>query len=137
GVLAYGVEADEDAEISSAITIVEGTGLFAEKHDGALVGRELLAELGAGIGDVITFLTTTSDGAINAIDVEVTGVMDTGSKELNKRFMKFNLPLMQEVLYSDAATNLVVLLDERRSTSETDSRVRAALGPVSGKVTLK
>lgn len=132
GVLIYGVEADKDAEISNAVKVVQGTGLFAGKPGGALVGRELLGELGAKLGDVITVLVTTSEGAINAVDVEVTGVMDTGAKELNKRFIKINLPLLQETLLSDSVTNLVVLLDEDKQTPQTDARVRAAAGTGGG-----
>jgi putative ABC transport system permease protein len=137
GVMAYGVEADKDADISRAVKIVQGTGLFAEKPSGVLVGRELLEELGAKVGDVITFLTTTSGGAINAVDMQVTGVMDTGAKELNKRFIKMNLPLMQEALVSDAVTNLVVLLDEHKITSQTDNRVRSTVKKISDNVTVK
>lgn len=137
GVLIYGVEADKDAEISNAVKVVQGTGLFAKKQGGALVGRELLGELGAKLGDVLTILVTTSEGAINAVDVEVTGVMDTGAKELNKRFIKINLPLMQETLLSTAVTNLVVLLDEDRTTPLTDARVRAAAASAGGGVEVK
>jgi putative ABC transport system permease protein len=137
GILAYGVEPEKDAEISTSINIVKGTGLFLEKPSGALVGRELLAELGAKLGDVLTFLTTTSEGAINAVDVQVTGVMDTGSKELNKRFIKINLPLMQEVLVSKNPTNLVVLLDDRKTTAGTDARIHAAVSTASNKVEVK
>ena len=137
GVLIYGVEADKDAEISNAVKVVQGTGLFARKQAGALVGRELLGELGAKLGDVLTILVTTSEGAINAVDVEVTGVMDTGAKELNKRFIKINLPLMQETLLSKAVTNLVVLLDEDRTTPQTDARVRAAAAGAGGGVEVK
>ena len=137
GVLAYGVEADKDADISRAVKVVRGTGLYAEKADGALVGRELMLELGAKLGDVVTILVTTSDGAINAVDVEVTGVMDTGAKELNKRFIKINLPLMQEALFSDSVTNLVILLDEDRQTAQTDARIREAVAKASAKVEVK
>ena len=137
GVLIYGVEADKDAEISNAVKVVQGTGLFAGKQGGALVGRELLGELGAKLGDVLTVLVTTSEGAINAVDVQVTGVMDTGAKELNKRFIKINLPLMQETLLSDAVTNLVVLLDEDRTTPQTDARVRAAVASAGGGAEVK
>jgi putative ABC transport system permease protein len=137
GILAYGVEPDKDAEISTSINVVQGAGLFLEKPSGALVGRELMAELGAKLGDVLTFLTTTSEGAINAVDVEVTGVMDTGAKELNKRFIKINLPLMREVLGSDNPTNLVVLLDERKTTADTDARIHTAVSTASDKVELK
>ena len=137
GVLAYGVEPDKDAEISTSVKVVQGSGLFLEKPSGALVGRELMGELGAKLGDVLTFLTTTSNGAINAVDVEVTGVMDTGAKELNKRFIKINLPLMQEALGSDRPTNLVVLLNERKITAATDARIRAAVSAISDKVEVK
>lgn len=137
GVLAYGVEADKDAEISRAVKIVQGTGLFAEKANSAVVGRELMAELGAKIGDVVTLLVTTSDGAINAADVEVAGVMDTGAKELNKRFIKINLPQMQEALFSDSVTNLVVLLDESRQTAQTDAKIRAAVAKEGDKLDTK
>ncbi len=124
GALAYGVNADEDAEISTSVAIVAGSGLFSDRQEGALVGKELLEELGAHLGDVLTLLTTTADGAINAIDVEVTGVMDTGAKALNKRFIKINLSLMQEALYSSSITNLVVLLDESKTNTTSDQRIR-------------
>jgi len=137
GVLAYGVESDKDGEISSSVQIVKGTGLFRERANGALVGRELMVELGAKLGDVLTFLTTTSNGAINAVDVEVTGVMDTGTKELNKRFIKINLSLMREALAAYSSTNLVVLLDERKITANTDARVHAAVAAASNKVEVK
>ena len=137
GVLAYGVEPDKDAEISASIRIVQGTGLFPEKPSGALVGRELVAELGAKLGDVLTFLTTTSNGAINAVDVRLTGVMDTGSKDLNRRFIKINLSLMREALASNSPTNLVVLLDESKTNAATDARVHAATATASHTVELK
>ena len=137
GVLAYGVEADKDAQISRAVKVVQGSGLFSETPNGALVGRELMEELGAKLGDVVTILVTTSEGAINAVDVEITGVMDTGAKELNKRFIKINLARMQEALCSQAVTNLVVLLDESRQTPETDSRVHAAVAKAGGKAEVK
>lgn len=127
GILAYGVDADADAQISEAVSIVEGSGLFSDKPEGVLIGRELLLELGAKVGDVLTFLTTTDGGAINAVDMQVAGVMDTGAKELNKRFIKMNLSLMQEVQHSDAVTNLVVLLDESKLTPESDRRIRAVI----------
>ena len=127
GILAYGVDADSDAQISEAVSIVAGTGLFPEQPAGVIVGRELLQELGAKVGDVVTFLTTTLDGAINAVDMTVVGVMDTGAKELNKRFIKMNLALMQEVQQSDRITNLVILLNEARIETGTDAAIRAVV----------
>ncbi|RMG39328.1 MAG: ABC transporter permease [Methanobacteriota archaeon] len=137
GVLVYGVEADQDAQISSAISVVAGSGLFAEQPEGALVGKELLQELGAKLGDIITILARTADGALNAIDVKVTGVMDTGAKELNQRFIKVNLSLMQELLYTDAITNLVVLANEKKLNAISDRKIRVAVKNVDSGLTIK
>ncbi len=137
GVLAYGVEADEDAEVSVAVSIVQGTGLFSERPEGALIGKELMEELGGSLGDVMTFLTTTSSGAINAVDIVIVGIMDTGIKELNKRFIKINLPIMNEVLYNDDITNLVVLADEEKLSAESGTRIEDATGKVSSTLTVK
>jgi putative ABC transport system permease protein len=137
GVLAYGVEADKDAEISTAVNIIEGNGLFTSNAAGVLVGRELLEELGGNVGDVVTFLSTTNDGAINAVDLVVTGVMDTGASELNKRFIKFNLGMMEEVLRDKSVTNLVILADEEKIYPGLDAAVANAVKEVNPSLVVK
>jgi len=50
-----------------------------------VLGIGLAKTLGIAVGDSLTLMSTTSDGALNAVDVEVVGFQDLGLKELNDR----------------------------------------------------
>jgi putative ABC transport system permease protein len=96
-------------------------------------GGEIEALIGAGVarsmsvkpGDGLTILAVTSDGALNGIDVQVVGVVNTGFKEMDDRYLRITLPSAQRLLQSDRVTNLVVGLD---NTDNTDL-VAAQLAP--------
>jgi putative ABC transport system permease protein len=96
-------------------------------------GGEIEALIGAGVarsmnvqpGDGLTLLAVTSDGALNGIDVQVVGVVNTGFKEMDDRYLRIALPSAQRLLQSDRVTNLVVGLD---NTDNTDL-VAAQLAP--------
>jgi putative ABC transport system permease protein len=96
-------------------------------------GGEIEALIGAGVarsmsvkpGDGLTLLAVTSDGALNGIDVQIVGVVNTGFKEMDDRYLRITLPSAQRLLQSDRVTNLVVGLD---NTDNTDL-VAASLAP--------
>jgi putative ABC transport system permease protein len=96
-------------------------------------GGEIEALIGAGVarsmnvqpGDGLTLLAVTSDGALNGIDVQVVGVVNTGFKEMDDRYLRITLPSAERLLQSDRVTNLVVGLD---NTDNTDL-VAAQLAP--------
>jgi len=96
-------------------------------------GGEVEALIGAGVarsmsvkpGDGLTLLAVTSDGALNGIDVQVVGVVNTGFKEMDDRYLRITLPSAQRLLQSDRVTNLVVGLDKTENTDE----VAAELAP--------
>jgi putative ABC transport system permease protein len=67
----------------------------------------------------------TSDGALNGVDVQVAGIVNSGMKEYDDRYLRITLPSAQRLLQSDRVTNLVVGLD---ATKNTDS-VYDALAP--------
>ena len=96
-------------------------------------GGEVEAIIGAGVahsmnvepGDGLTILAVTSDGALNGIDVQIVGVVNTGFKEMDDRYLRITLPSAQRLLQSDRVTNLVVGLDRTESTDQ----VADALAP--------
>jgi putative ABC transport system permease protein len=96
-------------------------------------GGEVEAIIGAGVarsmsvkpGDGLTLLAVTADGALNGIDVQIVGVVNTGFKEMDDRYLRITLASAQRLLQSDRVTNLVVGLD---ATDNTD-KVAAELGP--------
>ena len=91
----------------------------------ALIGSGLAKSMNVQVGDGLTVLAMTSDGALNGVDVEITGIVNSGMKEYDDRYLRITLPSAQRLLQSDRITNLVVGLD---ATKNTDS-VYEALAP--------
>jgi len=91
----------------------------------ALIGTGLAKSMNVKIGDGLTLLAVTSDGALNGVDVEIAGIVKTGYDEMDARYLRIPLPAAQRLLQSDRVTNLVVGLD---ATANTDAAA-AALAP--------
>lgn len=47
-----------------------------------MLGVDLARNLSVGVGDWVTLLATTADGALNALDFQVRGLYSTGVPEL-------------------------------------------------------
>ncbi len=82
----------------------------------ALIGTGVARSMSVKPGDGLTILAVTSDGALNGIDVQVVGVVNTGFKEMDDRYLRITLPSAQRLLQSDRVTNLVVGLDNTDNT---------------------
>ena len=82
----------------------------------ALIGAGVARSMNVKPGDGLTLLAVTSDGALNGIDVQVVGVVNTGFKEMDDRYLRITLPSAQRLLQSDRVTNLVVGLDQTENT---------------------
>jgi putative ABC transport system permease protein len=91
----------------------------------ALIGAGVARSMNVKPGDGLTILAVTSDGALNGDDVQVVGVVNTGFKEMDDRYLRITLPEAQRLLQSDRVTNLVVGLDATDNTDE----VAASLAP--------
>ena len=91
----------------------------------ALIGAGVARSMNVKVGDGLTILAVTADGALNGIDVQVVGIVNTGFKEMDDRYLRITLPSAQRLLQSDRVTNLVVGLDATENTDE----VAAALAP--------
>jgi putative ABC transport system permease protein len=112
------VDPKAEASLGFAPNIVDGTN-FTENTNGdvqALVGTGLAKSMNVKVGDGLTLLAVTSDGALNGVDVEVTGIVRTGVTELDARYLRITLPSAQRLLQSDRVTNLVVGLDKTANT---------------------
>ena len=91
----------------------------------ALVGTGVARSMSVKVGDGLTILAVTADGALNGIDVQIVGIVSTGFKDLDDRYLRITMPSAQRLLQSDRVTNLVVGLDK---TENTDA-VAAAIAP--------
>ncbi|WP_434567226.1 ABC transporter permease [Vibrio chagasii] len=92
-----------------------------------MLGTDLARNLKVAVGDWVTLLATTSDGALNAFDFKVQGIYSTGVPELDKRQLYVHITTAQELLASDKVSTLSVFLFETNKTSTVQQRIQLAL----------
>lgn len=116
-----GVMLGEGSKLASFESIVEGNELDNEQD--VLIGKELYKTLGVKVGDYATLLTTTIDGSINAADVKIAGVTQTGSSEYDAVSIKMPLNSAQKLLATDSVEKIVILLEDTKYTDETADKI--------------
>ncbi|MCM2250561.1 MAG: ABC transporter permease [Geothrix sp.] len=93
-----------------------------------ILGAGLARSLGASVGSLLTLMSTTRDGALNAVDVEVAGLQDLGLKELNDRVLTVSLATAGQLLDAGPArSRLSVILKRPQDTTRAQARVQAQL----------
>ncbi len=116
--LGTGVDPEGEFRINGALTPVEqgralSTHPAAQGDPEVMLARELARKLKAGVGDTLTLLTTTVDGALNGIDVQVVGIYGTGTPELDERALLTDVATAQRLLRTDKVSTLAVYLHDR------------------------
>jgi putative ABC transport system permease protein len=136
-----GSAVDPAAEKSLGFTTRVSAGRDLDSHPGgeveALIGAGLAKSMNVKVGDGLTLLSVTSDGALNGVDVQIVGIVTTGIAEMDARYLRITLSAAQRLLQSGRVTNLVVGLD---STSKTDAVYNMLIPRLSGmpqRLTLK
>nr|WP_256489573.1 FtsX-like permease family protein [Pleionea sp. CnH1-48] len=136
-VLGEGVLAENEALLSSAISLKKGEDLFEEDESGALLGEGLFGSLDTNTGEYLTLLSSTADGAINATDIQVTGVISTGIRDVDSRLVRANLALVQQLMYTDKVTRVVVLLEDTELTDSMIAELEVAFNEAGLKLEMK
>jgi len=127
-----GIEPERELQLTANSSPVE-TGSFLGKDPRnqqdaeVLVARGLAKTLKAKLGDYLTLMTTTSKGALNALDVKVVGTYATGVPEYDERALMVDLKTAQQVLVTQKVSKLVVVLDETSNTQQVASALGASL----------
>jgi putative ABC transport system permease protein len=103
----------------------------------ALIGEGLAKSMNVKVGDGLTLLAVTADGALNGVDVQIAGIVQSGMKELDARYLRITLPAAQRLLQSDRVTNLVVGLDQTASTDAAYAEIQPHLRGLSQTMELK
>jgi len=124
--IGLGVDPDKEADLASFVNIIDGQDLSKRQANGAILGKGLAAGVGAKPGDSLTILSTTRHGSINAAEVVVRGIFESGSKEFDDRALKVPLPLVESLLDTEGAVqSLVIVLDQTEHTALVRERLLA------------
>lgn len=127
GFMGNAVDPAAEKSLGFSSRIVAGRDLEAKPTGEveALIGIGLAKSMNVNVGDGLTLLAMTSDGALNGVDVQIVGLTNSGVAALDARSLRVTLPAAQRLLQSDRVTNLVIGLD---ATENTD-KVAAELAP--------
>ena len=125
----------EKSTSPAAETVVAGSFLEAPDADETMLGGGLARGLGAKPGDLVTVMTTTPDGALNAVDTTVKAVLQYPIKELDDRLLYLPYGSAARLLKAEGKANSVVVLlkdgvDVDRAAAEIAAQLKAAGRPV-------
>jgi putative ABC transport system permease protein len=110
--MGIGIDPEREKEMSYFDSIVAGQQLASGMQEEVVIGGELMKALGAKVGDNVTILTNTVAGVINAADVQVVGVAQTGSKDYDNVFVKLPTKFVRRILNTESAEKILILLDK-------------------------
>jgi putative ABC transport system permease protein len=121
-----GVEPEHDAEFSRHLTLRTGVPLSSAEPYGIHAGRGLAEKFAGSPGALVTVMTNTEDGALNAVDARLIGIFEGGLKEYDDWTLKLPIGAVDDLLLDDRTEQIVLLLDR----TEDVPRVRAGLEAV-------
>jgi putative ABC transport system permease protein len=90
-----------------------------------MLGSELARQMKAAPGTVLTLLSTTTSGSLNALDVIVRGIMTVGVPEIDKRLIYVDVSTAQRLLITDKVSTLSVYLHETAQTDDMQKQIAA------------
>jgi len=102
--------------------VVDGAFFSSGDADEVMLGAGLARSLGAKAGDLITVMTTTPDGALNAVDAAVTGILQYPIKEIDDRLLF--LPYRAAARLLKAEGKVHVLAIRLADDDQTDAAAR-------------
>ncbi len=131
-VFAVAIEPDRERRMRFEVKLREGADLPdaapSEGDEAVLLGTVLARNLGAGTGDVLTLMSLTADGTLNALDLRVVGLITTGLQDVDSRIVKMHLASAQRLLATREISSLIVGLDDTSRTPEVQAALERRLG---------
>lgn len=127
-IVGEGVEPSREKRLASYITVLAGRRLEDGDKFGMMIGQGVAKALKLQPGDPVTLLVSTTGGATNLLEFQVTGVFQTFSKDYDARAVRISLAAAQELLATSGAHTGVVLLKNTVDTDRVASWMQDKLG---------
>lgn len=125
GIVGEGVEPAAEAALGSYLQYIEGRALADGDSDGIVLGQGAARSLGLKAGDRVNLVMSLPQGAVNTLDFEVIGVFQSFSKDFDARAVRIPLAAARQLMDTDAAHVMVVVLER---TEDTDGVLAALRG---------
>lgn len=127
GVLVEGIEPAKEARLGTYVNVLRGKRLTDADRLGAMVGEGVGQTLSLDAGAPVSLVTSTAQGAMNALEFDVAGVIQSFSREYDARVVKIPLEAAQTLLDVAGVNVLVVLLSDTKLADGVGRELRAEL----------
>jgi putative ABC transport system permease protein len=107
--------------------VLSGDVLASGQPNTVMLGEGLARSLKATPGSSLTLLASTTEGALNALDVTVQGVFSSGIPDIDKRLVYLDVATAQKLLVTQRVSSLGVFLSGMDATDGARTRIAAAL----------
>lgn len=128
--LAQGVIPHDDKTIKgawAAFRPVRGNVLDEKKPYGVEMAEDLARHLDLVPGADGVVMASTLDGQMNAMDIQILGVYDSGSDATNDKYMRVPFSFAQSLYDTEKADRIIVLLDDWKKTDQARTRLQGRL----------
>lgn len=112
-----GIDPAGERPISTRLSIIEGNDLETANELSALLGEGLAKSVGAKPGDTIVLLTTSANGSPNAVELKVSGIFATISKEYDDNTLRVPIFVTRKLMRVEGSTSWVALLNNTSATT--------------------
>ncbi|MDD5335306.1 MAG: FtsX-like permease family protein [Rhodoferax sp.] len=126
--LAAGIDPDSEFAVKGPFLTVTAGDVLASgsKEAEVMLGEGLAKSLKAKPGSSLTLLASTTEGALNAMDVRVKGVFSTGVPDMDRRLVYTDIATAQKLLNTQKVSTLGVFLSRMDLTDAARQRFAAA-----------
>ncbi len=126
--VAAGIDPDAEFAVKGPfLQMLAGRVLSSDQGLQVMLGQGLARSLKATPGSSLTLMASTTEGALNALDVTVVGVFSTGVPELDQRLVYTDIGTAQKLLVTQRVSSLGVFLSHMDATGAAQQRLQAAL----------
>ncbi len=109
-----------EQKLNSLATLQAGSFLRDDKPFGVVIGSGLARKLHVGVGDTVTLMSTLKGGGVNALDVEIIGIVEAQIKAYNDVLLLANLKTIQTFMdLPNSVSSVILLLDKTDNLEKT------------------
>jgi putative ABC transport system permease protein len=110
----------------SELIDIGSNALVDDKDYGVAVANDLARMLDLSMGSYAVAMSTTVNGQMNALDMEVFQLFEANSKQMNDKFMRVPFSFAQKLYDTNGADRLVILLNRAKNTERVRSKLEYA-----------
>jgi len=128
GILGIGIQPSAEEKVSVLLQKISEGSKLNDKDGYALIGKELAEDLNLKVGSMLIVVANTIYGAMNAIELEVKGIIDSGFPQYDASAVLMTIKDAQRLLdMENRITDLVISIKETRMTDTVLSSIQEKL----------